>query len=348
MERMMDAAIARLEAVFEEMLAEGRLAGLSVGIVREGQLVFARAIGVRNVETREPLTERSLFHLASVSKPFVATALVQLAERGQVALDAPVIDYLPYFELADKRYPTLTIRQMLGHISGMPDVEDYGWDRPEDDEYALERYVRSLTSEHLIAAPGEQFAYSNIAFEVLGDIISMASGQSFEAYIRDHIFEPLGMVQSTFLRAEVPAALAVTPHVGEERPEVSAVYPYNRAHAPSSTLHSNPVEMSRWIIANLRRGEIDGARILDAASYDLLRHPAHPTERPDEQIGLSWFVGHHAGHRRISHSGGDTGFRSYCAFFPDDNAGAVLMSNWDRVDVAALMNRVCDAALGIG
>jgi CubicO group peptidase (beta-lactamase class C family) len=155
------------------------------------------------------------------------------------------------------------------------------------------------------------------------------------------------MDQSTFLRAEVPPALAVTPHDGEERPQVSAIYPYNREHAPSSTLHSNPVEMGRWIVANLRRGELDGGRILDAASYDQLWHPAHPTGRGDEQIGLSWFIDRHAGRRRISHSGGDVGFCSYCAIFPDDDAGVVWMANWDHADEDTLVTAGCDAALGI-
>lgn len=109
------------------MVAKGRLAGLSVGIVREGQLAYTGAFGVRDLETREPVMERSLFHLAAVSKPFVATALVQLVERGAVALDAPVIDYLPYFRLADERSSLLTIRQVLSHVSGMPDTDDYGF-----------------------------------------------------------------------------------------------------------------------------------------------------------------------------------------------------------------------------
>lgn len=344
----MDAALARLESSCAAMVADGRLVGISVGVVRDGVLVYTGAVGVRNFETREPVTERSLFHLASVSKPFVATALVQLAERGRVALDAPVVEYLPYFRLADERYPTLTIRQMLGHVSGMPDAEDYGWDRPEDDERALERYVRSIAGERLLSAPGEQFAYSNIAFEVLGDLIAKVSGRSFEAYLRERILDPLGMHQSTFLRAEVPPALAVTPHVGSERAVVSAVYPYNREHAPSSTLHSNPIEMGRWIVANLRRGELDGVRILEEQSHDLLWQPTHRTGWGEVRVGLSWFIDDYAGHRRIRHDGEDTGFISYCALFPDDNAGVVLMTNRDEVDEAALTALACDAALGMG
>jgi CubicO group peptidase (beta-lactamase class C family) len=342
-----DAAIARFEATIAGMLAAGRLVGLSVGIVREGRLAYTGEFGVRSLATREPIAKESLFHLASVSKPFVATALAQLAERGEIALDDPVVAHLPYFRLADERYPTLTIAQFLSHISGMPDTEDYAWERPEEDEGALERYVRGLTGERLIGDPGAQFAYSNIAYEVLGDVIAKVSGQSFEDYIRDHILRPLGMDQSTFLRAEVPPALAVAPHTGEGRLEVSAVYPYNREHAPSSTLHSNPAEMARWIITNLRRGELEGTRILDAASYDRLWHPVHATWRPDKQIGLSWFIDRHAGRRRISHDGEDDGFTSYCAIFPDDDAGVVWMTNRDTADEATLIPAGCDAALGI-
>ena len=129
------------------------VAGLAIGIVRGGQ-VYARGFGVKNIETQEPVTASSLFHLASVSKTFVATAVMQLAEQGKLELDSPLHAYLPDFRLDDERFRHITIRQMLNHTSGMPDTDDYGWDRPEYDELALERYMHSLASEKLIGAPG--------------------------------------------------------------------------------------------------------------------------------------------------------------------------------------------------
>src|SRR5205085_10165413 len=113
------------------------------------------------VETKVAVTPETLFHLASVTKTFVATAILQLAERGRLDIDAPVVTYLSYFRLHDERYQDITIAQMLSHTSGMPDTEEYGWDRPEYDDGALERYVRSLGALSLIAAPGEKYAYSN-------------------------------------------------------------------------------------------------------------------------------------------------------------------------------------------
>ena len=130
---------------------------------------------------------------------------------------------------------------MLSHLSGMPDVEDYEWDKPQYDDGALERYVRSLSNQSLIAAPGAGFRYSNMAYEVLGDLIAKVSGMSFEDYVRRHILEPLGMKSSTLLVKQANSSLLTSPHVMDNSYQtvVSKVFPYNRMHSPSSTVYSN-------------------------------------------------------------------------------------------------------------
>lgn len=337
-----------LEELIQTTLATDKLAGLAVGLVQANAVVYTKGFGVRNLATGEPVTAESLFHMASVSKPFSATAIMQLVEQGKVTLEDPVIKHLPYFTLADERYPEITIRQLLNHTSGMPDTEDYEWEQPQTDEGALERYTRSLADQTLLGAPDEQFAYSNMAFEVLGDLIAKVSGLSFESYIKTQILTPLGMYQSTFLRSEVPAALATTPHVGTERAEVSPVYPYNRAHAPSSTLHSNAVEMCRWALANLNHGELDGARILQPASYDLLFQP-YREMGSGWSIGLSWFHANYKGHARISHGGDDPGYVTYIAMFPTQQAALAIMANSDEelFDFRPIANLAADLLLGV-
>jgi CubicO group peptidase (beta-lactamase class C family) len=113
--------------------------------------------------------------MPSISKPFVATAIMQLVEKGKIDLDAPVVTYLPYFKLDSEQYKVITIQHMLSHVSGMPDVMDYEWDKPQYDAGALERYVRSLAEEKTRRKPGENFAYSNMAFECLGNVIAKVS-----------------------------------------------------------------------------------------------------------------------------------------------------------------------------
>src|SRR5579884_2633103 len=256
---------AALEPLIERVMGSFAMAGLAVGVVKGDEILYARGFGVRDVATREPVTARTLLHLASNSKPFVATAVMQLVEQGNVALDAPVASYLPAFTMHDERYREITVQQMLSHTSGMPDEIDFHWDAPEYDEGALERYVRGLADRSLIFAPGERFSYSNIAYEVLGALIAQVSGMPFERYMRQAILQPLEMNTSTFLKADVPTELATTPYICLPRLERSPVYPYHRAHAPSSTLHSSALEMCNWARAHLRRGAFGGKRILNDA-----------------------------------------------------------------------------------
>ncbi len=184
-----------LDSVLQEIIDRWDIPGLAVGIVEGDEIAYARGFGVQNLDTRVPVTPDSVFCVASISKAFVATAVVQLAERGMISLDAPLVDYLPYFRLDDERYRQITIRQMLSHTSGMPDLDEIEYTEllahPEYDAAAAERYVRRLNHRKLAAAPGERFLYSNIAYNVLGDMIAKVSGNSFETYMQQQILIPV-------------------------------------------------------------------------------------------------------------------------------------------------------------
>ena len=152
--------------------------------------------------------------------------------------------------MKDARASAITVRQLLTHVAGMPDVTDYAWDRPEYDAGALERYVRGLADSSLIAAPGAGWAYSNIGFEVLADLVAKVSGQEFEVYEREHILAPLGMTHSTLLMTDIDStATGLGAQPRSDSGVVSAraaAYPYNRRHAASSTMHSDAHDMLRW------------------------------------------------------------------------------------------------------
>jgi CubicO group peptidase (beta-lactamase class C family) len=166
-----------LEPAVNSEIEQGHLPGLAIGVVKSGRLIYAQGFGVNKIGGTSPIRSRSIFHMASVTKTFVGTAVMQLVESGKIDLEAPLIRYLPYFRLADERYRAITIRQMLSHSSGIPDVNDYHWDKPEFDDGALERYVRSLAAKKLTFPPGAKFGYSNPAYETLGDVIAKVSGR---------------------------------------------------------------------------------------------------------------------------------------------------------------------------
>jgi CubicO group peptidase (beta-lactamase class C family) len=321
----------RLNPALEQIVRDQRFTGLAAGIVEDRHLVYAQGFGVMRLsDPDKPVTPETLFHMASITKLFVATSVMQLWEQGKVDLDSPVTQYLSYFQLKDARYKSITVRHMLTHTSGMPDVEDYFWNKSEYDDGALERYVRSLKNQKLRWDPGAKFAYSNMAYEVLGDLVSKVSGMSFEDYVDAHVLKPLGMSSSTLLlRKADPAKLAAGHTKGKTGPaHVVKFYPYNRAHSPSSDLHSNITDMARWAMANLNRGELDGQRILKSSTYDVMWKPA--AERtPTASVGISWFLTELNGRAAVFHNGGDDGFRSRLILFPARRVAVIFMTNCD-------------------
>lgn len=336
----------QLEPVIKQVMQQADVPGFAIAIVENQKIVYASGFGVRKLSTQDKISERSLFHMASITKPFVATSIMQLWEAGKIDLDAPIKKYLPYFQLKDEAYASITVRLMLSHISGMPDVEDYEWDKPQYDDGALERYVKSLKDKSLIAPPGTKFQYSNMAYEVLGDVIAKVSGESFEDYVKHHILEPLRMKDSTLLVKQADPQLLTSPHViGQSYDtEVSKVFPYNRMHSPSSTLYSNVLDMCRWAMANLNRGELDGKRILKSSTYDLMWKPAGEKW---QQIGISWFLRKYKNYAIVTHSGGDVGFVSNLVLIPEKSIAVVMMSNFDRAPMGAFTNAALDVTLGL-
>ena len=321
--------------------------GLTAAVVRDGDVIYSGAFGVRELGKDENLTPHHVFHFASVSKTFVAAAIMQLVENGKLNLDDPPTRFCPYFRLADERFRQITIRQMLNHTSGMPDVVDYEWNNPQLDEKSAERYARGMAIQPLLWAPGGGWRYSNMSFDVLGDVIAKVSGSSFEEYVKANILEPLGMNHSSFNYHDIDKTLRTTGHVCNPA-IVSDVYPYNRRHAPSSTLNSSVAQMIRWMQVNLNRGELDGRRILKAANYDLLWNPTTRKSPQGFQVGLSWFLGEYERHRIVFHEGGDTGFRSFLLLLPDDGIGIVLASNWEQTDTGNLAKGILNLILASG
>ncbi|MFN0246323.1 MAG: serine hydrolase domain-containing protein [Kofleriaceae bacterium] len=328
---------ARADALLSRRFNAARSAGLAAAVVAEGKVVWMKALGVANVDTGAPVTTSSLFHLASVTKPVVATAILQLVEQGKLGLDDPVVRHLPYFRLADANSTTITLRQLLTHTSGLPDVEDYDWDQPEYDDEALERWVKSLASRKMRSPPGTAFAYSNIGFEVLADVIAKVTEMPFEDWIAAAILEPVAMKSSTLLNDAVDRERLVAPHAQGPtlRPFVRPVFPYNRRHAASSTLYSSVEDLSRWMVVNLARGTIDDQRILAATTYDQLWRPGSAVT---DRIGLGWFLADREGVATVFHSGGDEGFRSDLILAPDRKIGVVVLANCDGTDVGAVAN----------
>ena len=319
------------------------VAGLTVVVVQDGRAVFDQAYGVAAIDSGEPLSIAHAFHLASVSKPVVAVAVMQLVESGKIDLDAPVSRYLPYFTLADARVDQVTARRLLAHTAGMPDVDDYEWDQPQRDDEALERWVRAQSGKSLLFDPGSDRRYSNVGYEVLGDMVAKVSGESFEDYIANHIFAPLDMHNSSFVDSHVPLDRRVSGHTGVAQSRLTEHYPYNRRHAPSSTFHANGPDMARWLSAFSSPERLAASGLLNAESIAQMWTVEFEMSET-AQMTLGWFRQGADALKVLRHGGGDDGFRSEMTVFEGRDSGYALMTNSEGTPVAEIRRALQQAA----
>ena len=323
----------QFDNALEEIQQRWELPGLAIGIVEQSEITFLKTTGVQNLDTNSPVTADSLFCMASIAKPFVASAVMRLVENGLISLDHPIQDYLPYFKLADERASQISLRQILSHTSGIPDMDEMTyirfWKNPEMDAGAAERYVRGLANLELVHPPGEQFLYSNIAYNVAGDLIAKVSGMSFETYLRQNILIPAGMADSTFLLEEVPTGRLAVPHLRVPEMIVTPTYPFHRADGPSSNLHASILDMCRWGEFCLEKGKANGQQVLQPASFETMWTPIIKRTWPPLYLsmGLAWNQGSFQGYQTISHGGGGAGINAFLLLLPDLDRAAVMLCN---------------------
>ncbi|MCG2616986.1 beta-lactamase family protein [Terrimonas sp. NA20] len=325
----------RLDSITQNHQWAFDIPGYVAAVIQDGRVIHLRAIGVESTATAKPVTTRSDFHMASVSKPFAATAILHLRDQGKLDLDSPLVYYLPYFRMKEEEYINITLRHILTHSSGIPDVTDYQWDHPQTGDGSAEVYVRSFSDKQLDFSPGSEFRYSNAAYDLLASVIADISGLSFEEYVRKNILLPAGMRSSSFLLADITEEGRAAPHEFDDALQLSpaAVYPYNRIHAPSSTLHANLLDMIQWARIWLNKGTGKDGSVLQASTWEEMLMPQRRVN-DEYQVCLSWFETMIEGHKVYFHSGGDTGFRTFVGFAPSENAAVILMGNNDLFDGA--------------
>jgi len=318
---------AEVDRGLELRWAESRVPGMTAAIVDGNEVVYTKALGVASLATGGPVTERSLFCVASLSKPFVAVAVLQLVERGLVDLDAPVRDHVPYFHTRGAE--RITVRHLLQHTSGLSHGRAFRGDGRGDDG-ALERAVRRLASRRVRSAPGTRYSYSNLGFMVAGDLVSRTAGQPFEAYVAEHILRPLGMNDSTYVPGEAPPDLLTVGHMRTAlvvgKPRALKREKLRRAYAPVGGLYTNVLDLGRWASAHLNHGQFRGVRILTPESFNCLAQAPLPLSN-GSSVGLGWFVRTVDEHPAFGYVGTTLGYKAHILIDPSRGTAAILLCN---------------------
>lgn len=338
--------VSRIDSVLAHYQWVAEIPGMAAGVIVNGKEIFRKTYGVAALSSHLPVKDNSDFHMASVSKPFAAMAMLQLASQGAFHLDSPLVRIVPDFRMKDKRYRLITLRHILTHSSGIPDVEDYEWYKPQYDDSSALRYLQQVAQLQLEFDPGSRYRYSNTAFNLLAAVVARSTTLTFEEYLKQHIFRPANMNATSFLLTDIPLQRRALPHGIGPRLQLGElpIYPYNRIHAPSSTLHSNLNDMLKWAQVWLNKGRIGTTTMITETDWNDMLQPRLKID-DTRSVCLSWFTTQVAGKTIYFHSGGDDGFRSFIGFEPTSRMAIVLMGNNDLFDGAKVGFALCNAIL---
>lgn len=317
-----------LDSLVRDAMERYHVPGVAIGMLRAGDIDVA-GFGVTSVEHPLPVDGDTLFQIASVTKTMTATVVMRLVERGALDLDAPVRRYIPAFRLRDPAaQERATVRHLVTHTGGW--LGDCFADFGNGDD-ALERYVAAMAELEQITPLGEIWHSSNSSFALLGRLIEVVTGKSYEEATRDLLFRPLGMTRSCFSAGEaITHRVAIGHVIVDEKPTVARPWAFPRAATPVGGVVSTANDLMRYARFHLGDGTTpDGARLLSRASLDLMRTPFADADL-DRQVGVSWFVRTVGGVRLQYHGGVAIGQQGVLMLAPDRGEAVTVQTNSAR------------------
>ncbi len=321
-----------IDALVEKEMRRFSIPGVSLAIVEGDEIVHARGFGRARPHAAPPTLETPFF-IGSLTKSITALAVMQLVEAGKIDLDCPVQHYLPWFRVADPEASAqMTVRHLLNQTSGLP--ESSGELSPadfEDRPDAGERRARALASLKLTRPVGAACEYSNMNYDLLGLIVEVASGDSYERYIQEHILTPLEMRHTYTSRAAAQEhGLAMGYRYWFGIPVAAPNLPIPHGSLPSGLLISTAEDLAHYLIAHLRQGRCGGARVLSSAGIDEMHRGVVDYVKMGVSAGkyaMGFFDGVIGRSRIVWHSGTMPDFGSYMAILPQQDKGIVLLFN---------------------
>jgi D-alanyl-D-alanine carboxypeptidase len=333
------AALAMLPAHADEVddllsgeIQRGHLVGLSVAVVRDGQIVKTGAYGLADLELAVPATTNTVFQIQSVTKTFTSAAILLLADEGKLSLDDPVGKYL---EGTPHSWKDIKIRHLLSHTSGIKDFINEPTASLRID-VTEEEVLRATAARPLNFAPGERYAYSNTNYHLLAMIIRKLTGKWYGDFLRERIFAPLGMAntRAVSLSDIIPNRASGYHWTGSGFRKGDFIAESILSYGGGGVLSTGP-DMARWAQAMM------SAKLLKPEAISQAWTPARLNNGEATGYGLGWGIGSVEGHRQVNHGGAHmTGFTSFLAVYPDDRLAVVVLLNRGGANPGRIAQRV--------
>jgi D-alanyl-D-alanine carboxypeptidase len=311
-----------VDGIDEYVRAEMRkqqIPGASIAIVRNGKVASTKGYGMANLELSVPATENTVYQLASVTKPFTATAVMVLVEEGKLGLDEEISK-----QLADlpKTWKSVTVRQLLNHTSG---IKNYAavraFHKTPSKDYTHREILDFVANEPLEFAPGDKWEYSNTGYILLGMLIERVSGKTYGDFLAGRIFEPLGMMQT-----RVNDLRAIIPNRAQGYDSKGGVLRNGEYLSPSQPfaggmLVSSVSDLVKW------DASLETEKLLKKSSLEQMVTPTETKKGEAAGYGFGWYVEKVNGRRLIAHGGGLPGFSAQISRFVDDKLTVIVLTN---------------------
>jgi beta-lactamase class C len=315
------------DARIAEIMTDPSMVGLSVAVIENGKISFAKGYGTTAVAGGEPVGTRTVFRWASLSKGVASTMVAELAAEGRLSLDAPVSDYATTLKLPMGNESRATIDDLLSHRLG---VTRNAFDRKLEagaDPRTLRPMLATLTQ---LCAPGQCHAYQNVAFDASSEIVANITGRPYRQVVGQRLFSPLGMADASISRAGLIASKSwARPHVGRRTVDVNDNY--YRVPAAGG-VNSSILDLARWMQAQMGAAP----NVIPQGVLDRIHAPRVDTNRRrgmfnqamgSSQYALGWRDYNYRGHRLIGHQGAVMGYRATVLFDPERQSGIALLWN---------------------
>jgi serine beta-lactamase-like protein LACTB, mitochondrial len=333
----------QIEAAVRKFMASTHVPGLSVAVVENGEYEWSAGFGFADLENNSPVSEHTLFRLGSISKPLTATAAMELWERGELDLDAPVQKYCPAFP--QKPWP-ITTRQVMGHLAG---IRHYKSGSQEDAEVGNTKHFDNpiqagldfFKNDPLLSEPGKQYHYSTQGYTVVGCVIEGISGAKYVDFMRQNVLGPAGMENT-----QADNRFAIIPYRTRfyQKTEFGTVenadFLDSSYKIPGGGLLSSAQDMARFEVAIL------GDKLIRRTTRDLMWKPLKPSDGSKDTYALGWGVGEEDGIPTVGHSGGQQGTSTDFVIAPGQRAGVVVLTNMEGLNPSELAGQILKILVG--
>lgn len=316
-------ASVEIDRIADSVVRMGGSPGLAIGIIQDGQVTYIRGHGVLRRDNPDKMVDcDTRFHVASLSKPVVATAMMTMFERGEVSQDETLADIVTDGKVSAR------LADLMTHTAGMRD-----WARANGRLTQRDRdeYFARMSRRARDARGGRGFRYSDLDYNLIGLVIERRTGVSFEEFMQSRILGPLGMAHSSFVYEPGKETSSAWPHIGSARLPAKS-HPFDIAFAPSSGLQTSVRDLVLFMQAYLARAEV----IMSRSSYDAAVEPRHETEWDGISQSLVWQIAQGPYGEIWQHGGTDKGFRALMTLYPEKKAGIVILANGEDLDRWAL------------